>query len=53
MSKYVVSVDSSSLIQNWSYIRDLFVFSVDSDRLEETFMRTKCFEPLQKQRGRC
>ena len=51
MSQYVVSVEYPSLIYH-SLLRDLFVSSFESLIGYETFMRTKCFEPLQKQRAR-
>ena len=46
MSQYIVSVESSSLIH------DLFVSCVDSLVGKESFMWTKCFIPMQKQRAR-
>ena len=46
-----VSVESSSLTHQ-DLIHDLFVPYVDSLMGKETFMQTKCVEPLQKLRAR-
>ena len=48
VSQYVVSVQSSSAL----FTLDWFVCCVVSLMGQETIMRTKCFETLQKQRAR-